>query len=402
MKQLLARLGLVLVASAVALCVSDWAAGRWLPLPAMVFRLDDELLYAPLENARRVQPLRPIRGSEWITMQLESHGFRGDELDAQKRDPRVLVLGDSLVMAQTTRLEDTYCAQLEVRLADELGRGVEVVNAGASGYGPDQECLRLEQLLGPLAPDLVLLVLCAHNDFGDLVRDKLFGLDNREELVRLQPRLDPGLVERFRSAANAVRKPALLLLLGRLGGGDRPALLESEDSPFLEWYLKGAREEYQEFQVQRDPTVRSLFQDYYDADVSLIPDAPSALFKQRLMERVLARVRDDCVAASVPLCVLVVPSSVDLCPDFRVHVDPSQYPHWTPTRMTDAYAAILRRIGVPFVDLAGDFAAAGPETLFLDRTEFHWNRAGAAIGVERTLALLREQALWPPQGAERR
>ena len=38
--------------------------------------------------------------------------------------------------------------------------------------------------------------------------------------------------------------------------------------------------------------------------------------------------------------------------------------------MTDAYAAILARLSIPFVDLAPAFLAAGPEKLYLGRGDF--------------------------------
>src|SRR6185295_3641726 len=161
--------------------------------------------------------LAPGAGGAWITTELESHGFRGRELADPKRGPRVLVVGDSLVMAQTSPLEETYCVKLDAA----LGRQAEVVNAGVSGYGPDQACLRMEQLLAPLAPELVVLVLCAHNDFGDLVRNKLFRLGTREQLVRNRPRLDRGLVERFAQAERHVARPALLLALESLSQPER-------------------------------------------------------------------------------------------------------------------------------------------------------------------------------------
>jgi lysophospholipase L1-like esterase len=393
-KRALARILCLTGSTALGLLFADWAVARWLPLPAMVFRLDEELLFAPVPNARRVLPLAPGAGGAWITTELESHGFRGPELAEPKQGPRVLVLGDSLVMAQTSPIEDTYC----VKLGAQLGREVEVVNAGVSGYGPDQECLLLERLLGPLAPDLVVLVLCAHNDFGDLVRDKLFRLGTSEQLVRNRPAFDRELLERFVAAERIVRRPALLLALESLSRRERGEMPgEAEDSPYVEWYLKGAEEEYDEFVLQRNDVVRSLFQDYYDADVSIRPDAPSVQFKQRLMEVVLARVRDDCAKASVPLFVLVVPSSVDLCPTFRMHVDPAQHPGWTPRRMTDAYAQILSRLSIPFVDLAPAFLEAGPEALYLGRADFHWNGKGAELGARRSAGFLREHALWPPR-----
>lgn len=398
MKRAPARVLCVLGSFAIGLALANWAVARWVPLPAMLYRLDEELLDAPIPHARRVLPLAQGAGGAWITTELESHGFRGRELAVPKSAPRVLVIGDSLVMAETSPLEETYCARLEAHLRE---RGpVEVANAGVSGDGPDQSCLRLERLLEPLAPDLVVLVLCAHNDFGDLVRNKLFRLDNRERLVANRHSFDPALRERFAEGVRVSAQPALVrawqrFQLARGPRAEQPG--EAEDAPYIDWYLRGAREEYAEFVLERNDVVRSLIGDYYDADIAIEPDSESSQFKQRLMERVLERVRDDCARRNVPFFALVVPTSVDLCPGFRIHVDPARYPGWSPTRITDAFARILERLGVPHLDLTQDFRERGAEKLYLGRGDFHWNAAGEELGAARSAGFLHEHALWPPR-----
>ncbi len=390
MSRALARILCVLFSTLAGLWLASWAAERWLPLPALIFRIDGELLFAPIPGARRVLPLAAGSGGAWITTEFDAQGFRGRGVAASKIAPRVLVLGDSLVMAETSRLEDTYC----LRLAQHLGGEVEVVNAGVLGYGPDQECLLLERLLGPLAPDLVVLVLCAHNDFGDLVRDKLFRLDVREELVRNRPRLDPALLARRRAAEIGAGRPALVRAFERLGSGSAaPPPGDVRASDYIDMYLQRSQQEYSEFVEQRDDVVRGLFDDFYDADVALRPEQPSALFKKRLMKAVLARVRDECARRGVELLVLVVPSSVDLCPGYGIHVDPARYPGWSPTGLTDAYTTILAELALPFLDLTPAFRAVGAESLYMGRGDFHWNAAGEELGAQRTADCVRERAL---------
>lgn len=71
---------------------------------------------------------------------------------------RVLVLGDSFVEATQVDLEDTFPARLEG------ATGIEMLNAGVSGYSTDNE-LRFFRVGGaPYRPDLVLLVLHTGND----------------------------------------------------------------------------------------------------------------------------------------------------------------------------------------------------------------------------------------------
>ena len=101
-------------------------------------------------------------------------GFRGDlDLDRDRESTaRLLVLGDSFVMAENVPLEGTFVRQLAFELERGLGCEVEGVNAGRSGYGPDQSLLLLEREIDTVAPDVIVCVLCAHNDVGDLARNK--------------------------------------------------------------------------------------------------------------------------------------------------------------------------------------------------------------------------------------
>jgi len=77
-----------------------------------------------------------------------------------------------MVLGEIVDFEDTFAERLRHHL-DEKGREVETVNAGVTGYGPDQTLLRFSGEAEWLESDLVVLVLCTHNDLGDLVRNKL-------------------------------------------------------------------------------------------------------------------------------------------------------------------------------------------------------------------------------------
>ncbi len=277
---------------------------------------------------------------------------------------------------------------------------MEVVNAGVTGYGPDQECLKLEREMERLAPDLVVLVLCAHNDFGDLVRDKIFALDDRGDLVLNRYSLDESIVRDFADKERASRRPALARAVDRCVEIRRErakkAAASSHRPPYIAWYLAAESDEYAELVVEKNNRVRTLFEDYYDADVAIHPEWESAMFKRRLMEAVLARIRDDCSRRKVPLVVLVVPSAVDLVEGFEIHVDPVLYPTWSPTRLTDALSEILGRLGVPFLDLSAPFRESRPERLFVGHGDFHWNAAGQELAATLTAGLIRARNVWPP------
>ncbi len=70
---------------------------------------------------------------------------------------RVILLGDSQVEGIQVPLEDTAGQLLEKKLTAELGRPVQVINFGVSGYSTVQEYLLMKRKVFQYAPDLVLL-----------------------------------------------------------------------------------------------------------------------------------------------------------------------------------------------------------------------------------------------------
>jgi lysophospholipase L1-like esterase len=383
------------IALALALVLANEVADRWLPVPAQLFRADPVVLHANVPGAHRVIALAREAGGGWVKTEIDRDGFRGRELARPKRGARVYVAGDSLVLAESVAFADTFVEQLGGALAAE-GTHPEMINGGVSGYGPDQAWLALERQFDALRPDLVVLVLCAHNDLGDLVRNKLFRLGSAGELVRNTPRLAPALLADFAEREHASRSPALVRLARRAFAPRKTEPASATPPPYMEWYLAAARDEHTEFVLERSDVVRSLFEDYYDADVAITPDAPSAQFKRELMRKLLAHVAAECRRRGVPCVALVVPSAVDLCRGLDIRIDPAAYPSWSSARLTESFDALLAEAEVPFVDLAPVFRAADAETLFRLPHDFHWSAAGQALAAREMAAFLRARSLWPP------
>jgi len=120
--------------------------------------------HIPNSSGRSFDPLYEYDAS----VTINSRGIRGAEsLGYAKPEGvyRVLLLGDSFVEALQVNDAETYGEQLRALLEAELGQPVEVVNAGVSGFGTDQELLWLREEGVKYAPDLVLLAVYPHNDF---------------------------------------------------------------------------------------------------------------------------------------------------------------------------------------------------------------------------------------------
>jgi hypothetical protein len=155
-----AGLALALVAGELALpfVVDRGACGGQLPF----WRPDARVGWALVPGAARDAVVCDERGHEVGRHRVEvnADGLR-DRARRRERTtgtPRVLVLGDSYVEAMQVDFDDTFLARLEARL------GVEMLNAGVSGYATDNE-LRAFDVLAPVwRPDAVALVVFVGND----------------------------------------------------------------------------------------------------------------------------------------------------------------------------------------------------------------------------------------------
>ena len=198
-RALAALLGVGLTLVALELVLQFGFAPRYAPLR----RDDPELLFTHLENARRDVARA---GGGFVRVELDGEGFRGRPLEAEKSRPRLMVCGDSFLVAEFSELEATFCARLGAMLEAEHLRSFEVVNAGVAAYGPDQSFLRLQDKWDAVRPDFVLFAIYAGNDYGDLVRNQLFTLQ-KGQLRSQQPRLSEPLRREFERSRGRLLLP---------------------------------------------------------------------------------------------------------------------------------------------------------------------------------------------------
>jgi lysophospholipase L1-like esterase len=83
---------------------------------------------------------------------------------------RVLVLGDSRTFGVGVEREQAVPAILERALGAELGRPLDVVNAGVPGWGQREAVAFLERKCADLAPDFVILGFAVQDDVLDDLR----------------------------------------------------------------------------------------------------------------------------------------------------------------------------------------------------------------------------------------
>lgn len=386
------------------LVVAETALRLTYPIGAIVYRLDERHLQEYVPNARKIVRRRPVNGGDRISVDINSDGFRGREIRTPKPADtrRIVVYGDSYVAAEFSELPRTFPAQLEQRLAVAGAGPVEVINAGVPGAGPDQAARRLPADLERLRPDLVIVVVAAHNDFGDLVRNRLYRLDEHGRAVDNQYIIDAPLRARFdQTPLSRLAIAGLLRAAGR-GLSERLDLAaDSETAPTggegltrLERELRVVQDEFERFVVQGDQRVETVLVDRYDADVSLLPSSRSAMYKVALMRAVVGRIRNLALAGPCRLMVVALPSPFvfELVPELRV--DRARFPLYDPATATSAVAAAARDLGIETVDLYEIFAVSEPSTLYFEQ-DTHWNDRGQALAAATVAARILQAGMLP-------
>ncbi len=120
-------------------------------------RMKKELAVTLLEDPE-------VTGAE-SSIRVNRDGFRGSEIDRPKRRPRILMIGDSCTFGLIVAESFTYPVATQAALR-QLGRDVEVINAGVEGYSPFNVLKRIEYDLS-FDPDIVTIYLGWNAIFDD-------------------------------------------------------------------------------------------------------------------------------------------------------------------------------------------------------------------------------------------
>jgi hypothetical protein len=352
----------------------------------LLFQRDDRVLYRLVPGAERIAVMPTIDGGAVIRYKINNQGFRGAELARPGESTRVLVYGDSFIQGDYSRTEETFTEQLKGRLARKIGKSIEVVNAGVIGYGPDQELRRMEEELPTLNPNLVIVAIYAGNDFGDLIRHKLYRLSSDGSLQDNPSMFFDDNVEsnmkRWRS--EPILRKMLRAARGRLFGNPGNAFVTGQEArrARVDAYLKQEIAEYRQYVIEGDNAVHPLSIPHSDADVSLTPTSESARYKIAMMEQIMRRMSDTVAKDNAVLVFLLIPSPIDAADEHEFgEVDPVKYPEYKRSTLTDILEQICQRNGFRAVDLFGPFWERRADDLYF-RGDSHWNRRGQAYAAE--------------------
>jgi hypothetical protein len=167
------RLVLLIVIAAAQFAIFEVALRSWghseaAPSFQALFIPDPAIGYRLRPNART----RFVTSEFDTEISINSQGVR-DGRDIGPKPPgerRIVILGDSLVLAVQVDERQTFCRLLEEKL--NAGGGpvrYRVINAGVQGYGPVEELLFFREIARAFEPDLVIETIFVGNDAEEAV-----------------------------------------------------------------------------------------------------------------------------------------------------------------------------------------------------------------------------------------
>lgn len=364
------------------------------PKREMVYLPNDDYIVALRANLRTTFERDENNGGDTIPWETNSLSFRGEELKAYS-DIRVMVYGDSNIQAKFSPNKQTFPSRLQQYLSKRFAPShIEVVNSGVVGFGPDQSLIKLSKEADIYRPDLIVLHVFADNDFGDIVRNRLFELDGNGKLVRTKFKVEKDLA--FVNAEKVAAEPSRWerfvssLLIGqaagrvakRLNHSKKPQEITPADA--VETLLAKTTEEYAVYRERR-PKRFSHFDDHYDIDLAIHPNAESSIAKVKLMEAVLREARSVTAGKGIGFLVLIEPSAIDITEGQSIsHKQLQKYPEWKRTNLSAFVDAICGRASIARVNLFEPFIGNKPDELYFRISDSHWNDLGQNLAAKVT------------------
>jgi len=349
------------------------------------FQYHPEYLVGLRPNMEKKYMRSAVNGSDTISWSSNTEGFRGKELSP--KEVRIMVYGDSNIQARFSELSHTYPWYLQKFLNDSTGREVEVINSGIVGFGPDQSLLKFKEEKDVYNPDIIILQVFADNDFGDIVRNRLFKIDNNGQLIQsnIESELDPALEEyiernktfgylRILDAVNKIRRSVK---------NEKEAIINADRMIAL--CNKLCTQEFESY-MEEGATTFSHFADHYDIDVASKPESIISKQKLQLMDLILKEFYEETKASEIELVVLIEPSSVDLSENAYLSYKDLQkrFPNYSQDNLSSAIAAICLKYNIQHINLFDVFLNNEPSTLYFRQDDDHWTDKAQKIAAKLT------------------
>lgn len=353
-------------------------------LEDLAYEFNEHFLVLLKPNIQKAYLRKTNNGSASVVWKTNGHSFRGEEL-VEYPDIRIIVYGDSNIQARFSELQDTFPFKLEQYLKKDLDKKIEVLNAGVVGFGPDQNLIRFSREVDIYKPDLVIFHIFTDNDFGDIIRNRLFELDSNGGLIATNHKKEPD--ERLGISAASKHNfkdfvSSLLLVRGVRKTIKR--IVDGKEETVVHKLLSVTEEEFKIYK-NRAPKYFSHFADHYDLDMAIFPDASSSKIKVKLMEAVLKQAKAIATERGVEFLVLIQPSVVDLTENYKFsYKDLEKYPGYKNSNLTDAVSNVCKENNIYQINLFNSFQRNNPEELFFKGGNNHWNNRGQDLAARET------------------
>ena len=364
-------------------------------IPTYEFNKDYGYFLKP--NIKKTHRRSEQNGGNIIIWHTNNNSFRGKELKNTSKK-RVIVYGDSNIHMVSSNLENTFVGKLEKYLIETGLTDIEVVNAGTSGFGPDQNFIRFKNEANNYNPNLVIFHVFADNDFGDILRNRIFDLDENGELINSDYNFT---IDEFNSqrrkifkryiVSNSLTLRAILKLLSGFFQKESEVVQKelNQEESILDNYQKLAEEYYSNYKESMPRKEDAFSWDHYDIDIALNPEQESSKIKIKLMEEVLKKANDFARSKNIEFLVLIQPSAIDLTKEnFILNYEYLQkYPNYQRTNLTNAVEKICVSHNIKYINLFEVFKNSSPEQLYF-RADNHWNDLGQDIAARETASLI--------------
>ena len=407
---ILVNLSLLFVSAGIIVFISEMFLVIFHPIYPSIYIPDNKLLFKLATDGKKVYRGDLSNGENKILIKTNSLGYRGEELRHSHK--RIVVYGDSFIEAEFSELNNTFCEKLENEINRFNSNEVEVVNSGVVGYGPDQALLKLIYDYTKLKPDMIVFSIYSGNDFGDLLRNKIFNYDPDSSAfeINYSDTTDFLSVAQVKNKSNASVIPIMSysdINDYQLEGTLKDCLTKNADpagfrklnlvryietrlnpnscerynydeingSNYVSWSLNLCYEELRDY-ISDHHTVKELFNDHYDADISLFPESESALYKINLMNIVFRELFSFCSSQKLKVMVLIIPSKIDLCKDGYFKLDRNKYINFKSQRLSLLVESIARLNHLECLNLLSYFSSGDPSNYYFKGMNDHWNDAG--------------------------
>ncbi|MGI9293914.1 MAG: alginate O-acetyltransferase AlgX-related protein [Pseudomonadales bacterium] len=309
---------------------------------------------------------RNTEGRE-VTIRINSQGLRDSEHTYAKSSDfyRILILGDSFTEAFQVPLDQSFPKLLEGMLNENKRddqKSVEIVNAGASGYGTDNALLFFRHEGYKYEPDLVLLALYIGND----IRNNWFELENID--------------------AGGFRKPYFVLSPNGLELNNYPFERASRLSTRIKLFLNRHVRTYaftrrlRDSMRYRDTTQHAGMPMDFNIYRNEYPKAWDKAWQ--ITKALIAQMHDELSSKGIRLLLVLIPSHDQVSPrrwkqnlDTYAEMRTVEWDLDKPNRMLGAF---LSAEEIPYVELLEEFrhrTSASSVDLYLP-VDGHWQAEG--------------------------